>query len=137
MEYHKDILTEPQVDRSVEIREAFSAIPRIVTDDQNRSLMRAANLEEVEEVVMSMKKGTTPGLDGFTIEFYQAGWHFLGKEILDLIEESWMNQKVWPAINSTFFTLIPKTDNSEDAKGFRPITLCNVIYKIIATLMAK
>lgn len=48
-----------------------------------------------------------------------------------------MNQKVWPAINSTFFTLILKNENSEDVKGFRPIALCNVIYKIIATLIAK
>jgi len=62
---------------------------------------------------------------------------FLGKEILELIEESRMNQKVWAALNSTFFTLIPKTNNSEDAKGFRPISLCNVIYKIISSLMAK
>jgi len=48
-----------------------------------------------------------------------------------------MNQKVWPAINSTLFTLIPKNDNLVDAKGFRPISLCNVIYKIIAALIAK
>eukprot|EP00253_Pinus_taeda_P016827 PITA_16827 len=99
--------------------------------------MRAANLEEIEEIVKSMKKGTAPGPDGFTIEFFQAGWHFLGREILELIEESRMNQKVWPAINSTFYALIPKNDNLEDANGFRPIALCNVIYKIITTLIAK
>eukprot|EP00253_Pinus_taeda_P023411 PITA_23411 len=99
--------------------------------------MRAASLDEVEEVVMSMNKGTAPGPDGFTVDFYQAGWHFMGKEIMELIEESRMNQKVWSALNSIFFTLIPKNDNSEDAKGFRPISLCNVIYKIISSLMAK
>lgn len=137
MEYHKGILTEPQIDRSEAIKEVCTAIPRVVSEDQNRALMRVASLEEVEEVVMSMKKGTVPGPDGFTVDFYQAGWHFMGKEILDLIEESRINQKVWPALNSTFFTLIPKNDNSEDAKGFRPISLCNVIYKIIASLMAK
>eukprot|EP00253_Pinus_taeda_P004069 PITA_04069 len=48
-----------------------------------------------------------------------------------------MNQKVWPAINSTFYALIPKGDNVEDANGFRPIALCNVIYKIITSMMAK
>eukprot|EP00253_Pinus_taeda_P003838 PITA_03838 len=137
MEYHKGILTESLMGRFEAIKEVCTAIPRIVTEDQNRALMRAASLEEVEEVVMSMKKGTAPGPDGFTVDFYQAGWHFMGKEILELIEESRINQKVWPALNSTFFSLIPKNDNSEDAKGFRPIALCNVIYKIIASLMAK
>eukprot|EP00253_Pinus_taeda_P022654 PITA_22654 len=84
-----------------------------------------------------MKKGTAPGPDGFTVDFFQAGWHFLGKEILDLVEESRINQKVWPALNSTFFALIPKGDNLEEANGYRPIALCNVIYKMITSLIAK
>eukprot|EP00253_Pinus_taeda_P017089 PITA_17089 len=137
VDHHKDILVEPSVDRSEAIKKICSAIPRLVTEDQNNALMRAANLEEVEEIVKSMKKGIAPGPDGFTIEFFQASWHFLGREILELIEESRMNQKVWPAINSTFYALIPKNDNLEDANGFRPITLCNVIYKIITSLIAK
>lgn len=137
VEYHRDILAEPRVDRTEAIREICSAIPSLVTEEQNRALMRAANVEELEEIVKTMKKGTAPGPDGFTIEFYQAGWHFLKEEVLHLIKEARINQKVWPALNSTFYTLIPKTDNLEDAKGFRPIALCNVIYKIITTLIAK
>jgi len=80
MDYHKGILTESQLDRSEVIRQICMAIPRMVTDDQNRALMRAASLDEVEEVVMSMKKGTAPGRDGFTVDFYQAGWHFLARK---------------------------------------------------------
>eukprot|EP00253_Pinus_taeda_P031307 PITA_31307 len=94
VDHHKDILAEPSVDRSEAIKKICSAIPRLVTDDQNNALMRAANLEEVEEIVKSMKKGTDPGPDGFTIEFFQASWHFLGGEILESIEESRMNQKI-------------------------------------------
>eukprot|EP00253_Pinus_taeda_P008746 PITA_08746 len=137
MDYHKDILTETQVDRTRAIQEICSAIPSLVTEDQNKALMRAVTLEELEEVVKAMKKGTAPGPDGFTVDFYQAGWHFLGREILDLVEESRINQKVWPALNSTFFALIPKGDNLEEANGFRPIALCNVIYKMITSLIAK
>jgi len=137
VKYHKEILTEPHGDRSEAIENICKVIPRLITDNQNKALMRVATLEEVEEIVMSMKKGTAPGPDGYTIEFYQVGWQFLGKEILELVEESRINQKVWPAINSTFFTLIPKNDNSEYAQGFQPIALCNVIYKIIAALIIK
>eukprot|EP00253_Pinus_taeda_P027077 PITA_27077 len=137
MEHHKEILAEPQVDRMRAIQEICSAIPSLVTEDQNKALMRAVTLEELEEVVKAMKKGTAPRPDGFTVFFYQAGWHFMGKEILDLVEESRINQKVWPALNSTFFALIPKGDNLEEANGFRPIALCNVIYKKITSLIAK
>eukprot|EP00253_Pinus_taeda_P036581 PITA_36581 len=137
MEHHKEILAEPQVDRRRAIQEICSAIPSLVTEDQNKALMRAVTIEELAEVVKAMKKGTAPGPNGFTVDFYQAGWHFLGKEILDLVEESRINQKVWPALNSTFFALIPKGDNLEEANGFRPIALCNVIYKMITSLIAK
>eukprot|EP00253_Pinus_taeda_P022541 PITA_22541 len=137
IDHHKEILREPQADKIHAIQEICSAIPHLVTEDQNKALMRAATLEEIEETVKAMKKGTAPGPDGFTVDFFQAGWHFLGKEILELVEESRMNQKVWPAFNSTFYALIPKGDNLEDANGFRPIALCNVIYKIITSMMAK
>eukprot|EP00253_Pinus_taeda_P026164 PITA_26164 len=137
IDHHKGILSEPQAHRMQAIQEICSAIPRLVTEDQNKALMRAVTLEEIEETVKAMKKGTAPGPDGFTVDFFQAGWHFLGKEILELVEESRMNQKVWPAINSTFYALIPKGDNLEDANGFRPIALCNVIYKIITSMIAK
>lgn len=136
-DHHKGILSEPQVYQSRAIQEIFSAIPCLVTEDQNKALMRAVTIEEIEETVKSMKKGTAPGPDGFTVDFYQAGWHFLGSEIHALVEESRINQKVWPAINSTFYALIHKGENLEDANGFRPIALCNVIYKIITSLIAK
>eukprot|EP00253_Pinus_taeda_P026017 PITA_26017 len=137
MDHHKEILSEPQADRMQAIQEICSAILRLVIEDQNKALMRATTLEERKETVKAMKKGTAPGPGGFTVDFFQAGWHFLGKEILELVEESRMNLKVWPAINCTFYALIPKGDNLEDANGFRPIALCNVIYKIITSMMAK
>eukprot|EP00253_Pinus_taeda_P036244 PITA_36244 len=137
VDYHKDILTEPQNNRAAAIENICKEIPKLVTEEQNKALMRAMTIEELEEIVMNMKKGKAPGPDGFTTEFFQTGWRFLGKEILELVEESRMKQKVWPTLNSTFFTLIPKNANSENAQGFHPIALCNVIYKIIATLIAK
>jgi len=45
-------------------------------------------LEEVEEIVEGMKKNKAHGPDGFTTEFYQASWRFLGQEILEVVEES-------------------------------------------------
>lgn len=135
--YFKDILTEPQEDREDAIGRVCNEIPRMITRDQNLALMRAATLEEVEEIVKGMKKNKALGPDGFTMEFYQAGWHFLGQDILEVIEESRSHQKVWPGLNSTLLSLIPKSAHSETAQIFHPIALCNVIYKIIATLMAK
>jgi hypothetical protein len=44
--------------------------------------------------------------------------------------------QVLSALNATFLTLIPKEERVTNPKQFRPITLCNVIYKIITKVIS-
>lgn len=41
------------------------------------------------------------------------------------------------ALNSTFIALIPKADKPSTFDNFRPMSLCNCIYKIIAKIIAN
>ena len=45
--------------------------------------------------------------------------------------------KVATALNSTFIALIPKVDNPSCFGDFRPISLCNLCYKLIAKVAAS
>eukprot|EP00253_Pinus_taeda_P022615 PITA_22615 len=98
--------------QNADISDETKRIERI-TREQNLALMRAATLEEVEEIVKGMKKNKAPSPDGFMAELYQAGWDFLGQDILDVVEESRRNQKVSTSLNSTLLSLIPKETKSE------------------------
>lgn len=40
-------------------------------------------------------------------------------------------------MNETLVVLIPKVPNPDSLKQFRPISICNVIYKIITKLIAS
>ena len=40
-------------------------------------------------------------------------------------------------LNSTFLTLIPKREGANKLEFFRPIALCNAVYKVIAKLIAE
>ena len=49
-----------------------------------------------------------------------------------------MGRKEFPAnVNNTLITLIPKCDNPSTVRDLHPITLCNVLYKIIAKVLAN
>jgi hypothetical protein len=45
--------------------------------------------------------------------------------------------KTFGAFNTTFIALIPKVDNPTSFEKFRPISLCNCIYKIISNVIAR
>ena len=49
-----------------------------------------------------------------------------------MVEESRVNGAVYEPLNSTFLDLIPKM---EDPSCFGPISLCNLIYQIIAKII--
>jgi hypothetical protein len=99
--------------------------------------MGQASIEEVERMIMEMKKGKALGPDGFTTDFFQKCWKIIGKDIWEVVEESRSSRSILKAFNATFIALIPKEKEANTTEKFRPIALCNVIYKIVSKLIAN
>ena len=52
--------------------------------------------------------------------------------------KNYFKEESFPSeFNNCFITLIPKVDNPETIKQFRPITLCNVSYKILTKVLVN
>ena len=74
-------------------------ISKLITPKHNALLMRPIEREEVEEAVFQMEKGKAPGLDDFTVDFFQQCWD-LGKEkVWEILEESRRIGRVLKAFN--------------------------------------
>ena len=112
-------------------------IPKLVSPEDKKTLNRPITLEEVRSVVFNMSPDKSPGPDGFQAFFFQKCWDILGEDLWRAIEASRNGGSLLAEINYSFLTLIPKQDGLEHAGDFRPIELCNTIYKIFSKKLAN
>lgn len=78
-----------------------------------------------------------PGPNGLHAMFFHSQWDIIGNSVCKYIKDCFQDLTRIDAINLTDFVLIPKVDNSDSIRQFRPIALCNVIYKTITKVIAN
>lgn len=86
---------------------------------------------------MAMHPSKAPGIDGMTTLFFQTYWHILGPDVTAVVQSFFHNSHLLQSINQTLITLIPKNNCPTKPEHFRPISLCNVIYKLITKILAN
>jgi hypothetical protein len=90
----------------------------------------------LKKAAFSIGDFKAPGPDGIHAVFYKRFWDLCGGEITTEVLQA-VNSGVIPnGWNDTTIFLIPKVDDPELVSQFRPISLCNVIYKIISKMLA-
>jgi hypothetical protein len=77
------------------------------------------------------------GPDGFNGVFYKKCWNIIKFDIYQLCDEFFQGTTSLPPINNSYITLIPKINNPTRINDFRPITLGNIVVKIITKLLGN
>ena len=83
-----------------------------------------------------MKKNKSPGMDGITTEVYQAFWLLLGNLLVDVFNESYELGKLPDSQRKSVMSLIFKRGDEDDISNYRPISLTNTDYRILAFTLA-
>jgi len=134
--YYKYLLTKPIKDLRPVIFKITRHIPSLVTQEKHEALTRTITQEEVDQAVKEIPPGKSPGLDGFTPNFFHYCCLLIWKEVWKVVEESRTSGQVLSTFNATFLTHSPKEEMVMHPKQFQPISLCNVIYKIITKFIS-
>ncbi|XP_078173997.1 uncharacterized protein LOC144567705 [Carex rostrata] len=77
------------------------------------------------------------GLEGILSEFLQTYWPSLKEEIVHIMWGFYENQLNLKDFNKANIVMLPKGENPTSAKEFRPISIINIIPKLISKVLAN
>ena len=107
-------------------------VPVTLSDDENEILGSKIRYKECCKVVENLKHNKSPGLDGIPAEFYQRFWDVIGKLVVDSFNESFTDRQLSESQKMAVITLIYKKGDAQLLANYRPISLTNADYKILA-----
>ncbi|GJZ92177.1 reverse transcriptase [Tanacetum coccineum] len=120
-----------------ECAEVVSCLDRSLSDIDIERLGKPITESEAYNAVMQMHPSKAPRPDGMTPLFYQKFWNIVGPATVNVVAEFFRTGIMPPNINKTLITLILSITSPESLKDLRPISLCNVIYKIISKVIVN
>ena len=121
----------------VHVQYPFTLNFPLIDNDVLNSLIRIVDDPEIRDTIFSMSPMKSPGVDGLHTIFFQTQWHVVGSSISQLIKDFFSRKQFPKEFNQTLLVLIPKTNNSDSLKLFRPTSLCTMVYKTITKLVAN
>ena len=93
--------------------------------------------QEILQALKATKNGKSPGTDGFPAEFYKFFWSDIKEYYMASIRYAYNNGNLSFTQRQGIISLIPKKDRSPLLlKNWRPISLLNTDYKLVAKAIA-
>ena len=95
--------------------------------------------EKEFQALYSVDSDKAPGLDDFTIDFFQKCWNVVKGDIVWLFHNFHHREMFERSLNPAFISLIPKKKSRGCGvqKDFRPISLIGSVYKILAKVLGN
>lgn len=107
-----------------------------LTSDESASCEGPVFLQEILDSIKSLSLSKSPGPDGFTLEFYLHFLHLLAPLLCRLYNHCFLDEKLPVSLCTSVTRLIfKKRGDIKDLKNWRPISLLNTDYKILATII--
>ncbi|KAH9723192.1 reverse transcriptase domain-containing protein [Citrus sinensis] len=120
-----------------QIQAALQGMTVKVTPEMNVQLEKPFTAEDVEEALANMCPTKAPRPDGLPTAFFQKHWKFVRNGMISTCLNVLNEQGNPSTLNHTFIALIPKIANPRKVSDYRPISLCNVIYRVVAKAIAN
>ena len=119
------------------IENFFEGMPKL-TDEISNQCEGDLTEDEIFQCLNTFPNGKSPGTDGLSVEWYKRFWPDIKDFLLKSINCSVQNGHLSLTQTQGIITVIPKKDKDPlFVKNWRPISLLNQDYKLIAKCIAN
>ena len=134
--HYENIFSSSNVDRTV-MAQFLSCedIPRL-SEEESAQCEGNIGIDECKAALLKMNKNKAPGVSGFTPEFFIHFWDDVGSIITSYINHAY-SHGFFITQRRGAVTLVPKKGDQSELKNKRPICLLDVIYKVVAKVIAS
>ena len=111
----------------------FSCI--FLSEEEKDNLIKDVTYDEIKAGLWSRKAFKAPEADGLHARFFQIFWHEVNESICKEVGSIFSSRVMPEYLNRTLIVLVPKCQNLETINNYRPISLCNTIYKVVTKII--
>lgn len=133
-EYYKRLFTTLD---NLNMDDVLASVDRVVTREMVRNLVRPYTTEEVRTTLFQMHPSKAPGPDGMSPFFFQKFCHIVGHDDIEEVLSILHSGRYLHKMNYTHIVLIPKKNNRQNIREYRPISLGNVVSRLISKVLAN
>ena len=133
-QYFQDMFT---LSHPTQINQTIDCMEPTIIAFHNSQLLQTNNAEEIKKAIFQMHPSKSPGPDGMIPFFFHKYCHIIGDDVISAVLSFLKSGHLLRKLNYTHIVLIPKIPSPQRISDFRPISLCNVIYKIISKVLAN
>ena len=136
--FYKDLYTKESIP-SDEINKYLNEVNKLnkLSENQASSLEGLVTKQECESALKIMKNNKSPGSDGIPVEFYKAFWDDINLLLIDSLNSAYDTGELSGTQKRGILSLLFKKNDKHMLKNWRPISLLNTDYKILAHVLAN
>lgn len=115
----------------------FDAKPLYPINPDLSNLQAPFTEPEIERAVMQLANHKASGPDGLPNEFIKNYWQEIKSEICRILDDFYENRLDLNLFNEAKIVLIPKIESPKNTSDFKPISVLNLIPKLISKILSN
>ena len=107
-----------------------------LSDDQKSESERPFCKNDFKHALSQLPNGKSPGKDGLPAEFYKTFWNIIGDDFFEVMVFAFSKGMLPNSLREAVIKCLPKKGDIAFVKNWRPISLLNADYKILAKALS-